>query len=50
MAYNLPSELADAKLAENEAFRRLSETRDHPAWLKALATYVRAARRLQHAS
>ena len=47
MAYTFASELADAKLAEYEAFRRTYEAPDHAAWVEALDDWLMALQRLQ---
>jgi len=47
MAYDLDSRLDTAKLAENEAFRRLYEMPDLDDWDEAFGDWLRAARRLQ---
>jgi hypothetical protein len=46
MAYDLDSRLDNAKLTENEAFRRLYEMPDFNDWDEAFGAWLRAARRL----
>jgi len=46
MADNFGSELADAMLAESEAFTRTYEAPDHEAWIQALDAWIAALRRL----
>ena len=41
MSYILPSRVADAKLAENDAWRRYAEARGDN-WREALAEWVKA--------
>ena len=50
MAYDLDSRLDNAKLAENQAFRRLYEMPDLDDWDEAFAAWLRAARRLRQES
>ena len=50
MAYDLPSRLDEAKLAESEAFRRLVDLEDLNAWDETFGAWLRAMRRLQRAS
>ena len=47
MAYDLDSRLDNAKLAEDQAFRRLHEMPDLDEWDEAFAAWLRAARRLR---
>ena len=47
MAYDLDSRLDNAKLAEDQAFRRLHEMPDLEEWDEAFGAWLRAARRLQ---
>jgi len=46
MADNFGPELADAMLAESEAFTRTYEAPDHEAWIQALDAWIAALRRL----
>ena len=41
------SDWAEAKLAETQAFKRISEARSQPDWLKAWATWTSAVQRLR---
>jgi hypothetical protein len=50
MAYDLPSRLDEAKLAESEAFRRLVDLEDLHEWNETFGAWLRAMRRLQRAS
>jgi hypothetical protein len=50
MAYDLPSLLDDAKLAESEAFRRLVAIEDLTDWDETFGAWLRAVRRLQRAT
>jgi len=50
MAYDLDSRLDNAKLAENQAFRRLYEMPDLDDWDEAFAAWLRAVRRLRQES
>lgn len=47
MVYDLDSRLDNAKLAEDEAFRRLYEMPDLDDWDEAFGAWLRAVRRLQ---
>jgi hypothetical protein len=47
MAYDLDSRLENAKLSEDEAFRRLHEMPDLEDWDEAFGAWLRAARRLR---
>jgi hypothetical protein len=47
MAYELPTTLDNARLAESEAFRRLVETPDLDDWHEAFGAWLRAVRKLQ---
>ena len=50
MAYDLPSRLDKAKLAESEAFRRLVDLEDLGNWDETFGAWLRAMRKLQRAS
>jgi hypothetical protein len=47
MNWVLPSNWADAKLAERQAFNRISEARNQADWLKAWETWTSAVQRLR---
>jgi hypothetical protein len=47
MNWMLPSDWADAKLAERQAFNRISEARSQAEWLKAWENWTSALQRLR---
>jgi hypothetical protein len=47
MNWVIPSNWADAKLAERQAFNRISEARSQVDWLKAWETWTSTLQRLR---
>jgi hypothetical protein len=46
MVYTVEADLADARLAEDEAFRRTHEATNHTAWMEAVDVWLAALGRV----
>jgi hypothetical protein len=46
MAYTVEADLAEARLAESEAFSRTHEAADHTAWMEAVDVWLAALGRV----